>query len=82
MATLTATTLGSTTFEATLLELLGEIVALQNDAAKNPNNFQMVTAFSRDHLTGIITASIIMASVTTEVADTGVPMVVATEVYL
>lgn len=80
MTALTASDLTSTTVEDAVLEVLGLIAALQSSTATNPQNRAMITSFTQNELTGVISASLTIPSAVTHTAAGRVAN--ATELFL
>jgi len=77
-----AATLGSTTLENQLHEVLELMSRKQVSTTDNPDGITTVTAYSRNNLTGILTATVQLRTTDTVDAATGSNVVVAEEVYL
>jgi len=73
-------TFGSTTAEAALHELLTFLTNKQTNPTDNPNNTEMVTAFSRDNRTGLISATLSIPS-TSSIATDGSQTVNITTIF-
>lgn len=77
-----AITFKSTTLEGQLMEACERIAVLQVDETKNPNAISIVSTYSRNNLTGIVTVSLtIPTSDTIDVTDGSID-VLAESVFL
>lgn len=71
-----------TTAEDQLLELIDHVAGLQTDTAKNPQNVSVISNYSRNGLTGALSATITLPVSTSANATTGKPQLDASEVFL
>lgn len=71
-----------TTSEDQVLELIEHIAGLQQDTAKNPQNVVVISNYSRNGLTGALTATITLPVSTSPNATTGKPQLDAVEQFL
>lgn len=76
----TAATLTSATLENQMLEVIELISRKQQDTATNPNGVTVITAASRNDLTGIKTVTISVPT-TDKIDASGGNVVVAEEVF-
>jgi hypothetical protein len=79
MAALDPTTIVSTTVEDALLELLRRVADLQSSTTTNPQNRTLITQFTQNELTGLITVALNIPS-TIALGASGI-VVNATEVF-
>jgi len=79
MAALAAGAITSTTVEDGLLEILRMIADLQSNTTTNPQNRTVITTFTQNELTGVITVGLTIPS-SISLAPGGV-LVNATEVF-
>ena len=79
MAALVA--LKSATAEDAMLELTEQLAGLQTDTTKNPNNVAVITAYSRNGLTGAVTVSFTLPVSSAPDSVTGLPKLNVTEVF-
>ena len=77
-----AITFKSTTLEGQLMEACERVSALQVDELKNPDGITVVSAYSRNNLSGIVTVSLIIPTSDSIDAIDGSIDVLATSVFL
>jgi hypothetical protein len=79
MAVLAANSITSTTVEDALLEILRRVADLQGNTTTNPQNRTVITQFTQNELTGLITVGLTIPSGISLTA--GGVLVNATEVF-
>lgn len=74
--------LNADTLEGQLMECIERVAVAQGNALTNPNNASIVTSYTRNNLTGVLTVSITMATTDTIDPTTGGIKVEAEAVFI
>lgn len=75
-------TLNADTLEGQLLEIIERVAVYQGDPVKNPNTATVITNYTRNNLTGVVTVSITMNTVDAIDATTGGIKIEADPVFI
>ena len=70
-----------TTVETQLLELLEKIADLQATASSNPDNVTVIPTYTRNMVTGVLTATISLPVSSAPDSVSGLPVLSAEEVF-